>query len=1193
VKRAILFVTLSLVLVASRCFSATILLGKKASYLEKLAARELRSYLYAATTQVIPIKTSARGDAIAVGTPTSNPLVAKLCSDLSYLGDQGYLIRTVKDGNRRVLVVTGNTPVAVTYGVYSLLEEYGFGFYLGGDAIPPKQPFRLLELDIARKPVFKIRGALPWYNFFNSPTTWDYEDYCFYFDQLAKSKNNFVGFHVYDNEPFAAYEQNGKYVYGEQLASTRVSTWGTTPMKTNEFGFGTDKYFHTTYFGSKPSLLEGDRNGSIRESQNLLRRALGYAKARGLKVCIGFEMNGEDPTDPAEVEKLENRLKHILLQYPMVDYVWVWEAEALGVVGKTPHRLDSRFGAYYRKYAPIFAYLNDPRRQTEAVRLAIYAREAYRILKENAPEVRMILSGWGGDQHLRCTDYFLGLDKILPKDIVFAALDNIVTSETVSANYEKLSPTRERWPIPWFEYDGDQWHPQPYTNTWLAICQDARRKASAGILGIHWRTRDVEEAHAAMSEAAWNPDITYEQFYSRYAEKCFGKQFSAEMASILMDLQSLGYRWIGGSGQMECAAFNWGSPTDPAKLKNLEDIAVRMRAVHSKMPPGPQADRLAYLYRTATWVLGYERVAALLRPRGEVDNLLETSRIQKSADDASRALRKLREARFGDCLSDLSMRITNKGELGILATVNAKAYAAYKSVEQELIALGARTEDLPQESVLGPEIVVFPINPNSTWIEGAPVPIKVVVHRDGCSVRVVYRSLNGGLSGSFELKKLAERYFEGFLPCRSVDLIEYYLEAIDSSGRVLARWPGDTTRHHVTLMPTLDEPSAKPSRGLPKSRVTSVKTKASPDGSVIIEWIGCGGPYYVNRSEGDGPFKQIAKTYDTWFEDRDVTPGVAYNYSVKTENGRGVASPRPVVAAKPLIPAPKLNAAPRPGSVRLSWEPAPISVTGYKIYEAEDESGPWKAVNPDRPVTASNWNSHLFTYRTTDTKPRFFRVVALDKWNNEGPASVPVLASAMPPCEPKPSFTVDFDKPLVDGHWALGADVVKVNSLPAAKLENGNYVVFPHRPEFVPKDEITLSFWVKLKKAEGMPVLLCHGAWEWDGYYIQVSTGRFRFYLHGAGFIDGGQAIIGKWHHIACVWDGAEMAIYQDGKEVARKQALANHTHSARNFYLGRYEHSGREYEFNGFLTDIRIYPVALTTEQIATQYSRLSQILR
>ncbi len=146
--------------------------------------------------------------------------------------------------------------MASTYAAYTLAEHFGAGFYLGCDALPrEKRPFRIPVLDEVHKPALEIRGVLPWYNFFDSPTTWNIEDYRMFIDQLAKSKNNFLGFHSYDGEPFCAYrDSSGKLVDGDPLVSTKGSNVGTRPMKIADFSFGTGKYFARDYFGADCSL---------------------------------------------------------------------------------------------------------------------------------------------------------------------------------------------------------------------------------------------------------------------------------------------------------------------------------------------------------------------------------------------------------------------------------------------------------------------------------------------------------------------------------------------------------------------------------------------------------------------------------------------------------------------------------------------------------------------------------------------------------------------------------------------------------------------------------------------------------------------------------------------------------------------------------------------------------------------------
>ena len=188
-------------------------------------------------------------------------------------------------------------------------------------------------------------------------------------------------------------------------------------------------------------------------------------------------------------------------------------------------------------------------------------------LKTIAPDKRVVISGWGGDKWDRFTDLFPGLDEVLPKDIVFSALDNIdpTWEPNVSRFYGKLPADRQRWAIPWWESDGggsrhDQFMPQGNTKPFSVLLPDVLRKGCQGDLGIHWRSRAVEDVAAYMLDFAWNPTkTTYESFWSDFARRCFGEADAPEMAKILMELDALGPRWTGGGGQQECAGFTWMS----------------------------------------------------------------------------------------------------------------------------------------------------------------------------------------------------------------------------------------------------------------------------------------------------------------------------------------------------------------------------------------------------------------------------------------------------------------------------------------------------------------------------------------------------------------------------------------------------------------------------------------------------------
>ena len=244
-------------------------------------------------------------------------------------------------------------------------------------------------------------------------------------------------------------------MYAEPLVtSLNYGCGAVRGLRTDQFGFGTGGYFDQEAFGSRAVTQSKNRDDGIRRAQALLAGGLEYGKRRGVRVCVGFEVSG-DPTRSENQTALEARLSELLRAYPMLDYVWLWQSESLGMGADIP-ALDSPLDVLVQTQRRYFEYLQDPRRIAEAVRVSEYVRLGHAILKRLAPGMRLIVSGWGGDRWMRFSDFYEGFDKTLPPDVIFAALDNIdpSISPQVAAAYGKLSPGRQRWPIPWFESDG-------------------------------------------------------------------------------------------------------------------------------------------------------------------------------------------------------------------------------------------------------------------------------------------------------------------------------------------------------------------------------------------------------------------------------------------------------------------------------------------------------------------------------------------------------------------------------------------------------------------------------------------------------------------------------------------------------------------------------------------------------------------
>jgi beta-galactosidase len=73
----------------------------------------------------------------------------------------------------------------------------------------------------------------------------------------------------------------------------------------------------------------------------------------------------------------------------------------------------------------------------------------------------------------------------------------------------------------------------------------------------------------------------------------------------------------------------------------------------------------------------------------------------------------------------------------------------------------------------------------------------------------------------------------------------------------------------------------------------------------------------------------------------------------------------------------------------------------------------------------------------------------------------------------------------------------------------------------------------------------------------------------------------GNWHHVAGMYDGAEMRLYVDGKLDTAKPASGRILTNESPVFIGaNAEKPGRC--FNGLIADVRVYNYALNADEIA-----------
>lgn len=125
----------------------------------------------------------------------------------------------------------GGSDVALLYAAYQYAELLGVRFTLHGDIIPDT-PYQGSLLQCGKgdyKPLFALRGLLPFHDFPEGPDLWNEDMYKSCMTQMVKMKMNFFSLHTYPHvEPNVWVglpedmdkEGNVTYSYPTTLANT-------------------------------------------------------------------------------------------------------------------------------------------------------------------------------------------------------------------------------------------------------------------------------------------------------------------------------------------------------------------------------------------------------------------------------------------------------------------------------------------------------------------------------------------------------------------------------------------------------------------------------------------------------------------------------------------------------------------------------------------------------------------------------------------------------------------------------------------------------------------------------------------------------------------------------------------------------------------------------------------------------------
>ena len=795
-----------------------ILTSSNPTEIERLAAKEIRRYLYLRTGQLMTIAAENRREptcAIIIGRKDSGIIAeyagtsGEIKSLADSLANQQYFIRTLtQDGKRHVLIVGGD-DMGTLYGAYRFIEQFGVRFYLHGDTIPDGRiALELPDINETGRPLFELRGIHPFHDFPEGPDWWNENDYKAIIGQLPRLRMNFFALHTYPEKgPNAEptvwiglpedIEPDGKvkFSYPSSYQNTLRGNWGYAPKKTSEFNFGSSMLFERDDYGAEvmsgmmPEPKTPEQNNEMfNQTGRMLREAFVYAHKLSVKICVGTETplvipqavrhrlseQGKDPNNPATVKEIyEGMFERIKRAYP-VDYYWLWTPE-----GWTWEAVkDEQVAATERDML-----------------LAVEAAKAV-----NSP-FTIATCGWVlGPPKDRAR-----FDRVLPKEIPFSCINRGVGFTPVEANFARIQ-NRPKWAIPWLEDDGAIASPQLWAGRMRRDAVDALGYGCTGLMGIHWRTRVLGPNVSALAKAAWEQgdwskaakdqpatklrNLPAGDFYLDWAIAEFGPEAAEQIAGIFTRQDGKGHtiprssEWVDGPGAIRVNKTDWSKE---AKRYDFVDEFAKLRG---KIRGKGNIERFDY------WLNMFQHAKAMSEAGCMLGRLDETiKQIEKQSDPKTRKqlaekdalpLRKELAKKWGEMATYLLETVSNTGEMGAVANIEQHSMKRLRLLNKHDKALEAALErPLPEDTNTWmdyrgePRIIVPTVRGNLTIGENLELKIIILAKSSANQPALYWRPMGESRYNKLPLKHIARGVYTVAVPAADIDGrdIEYYIKA--------------------------------------------------------------------------------------------------------------------------------------------------------------------------------------------------------------------------------------------------------------------------------------------------------------------------------------------------------------------------------------------------------------------------------
>jgi hypothetical protein len=370
----------------------------------------------------------------------------------------------------------------------------------------------------------------------------------------------------------------------------------------------------------------------------------------------------------------------------------------------------------------------------------------------------------------------------------------------------------------------------------------------------------------------------------------------------------------------------------------------------------------------------------------------------------------------------------------------------------------------------------------------------------------------------------------------------------------------------VTVLPPPTEPmpaiSVRPAEGKHDIHISHKQGKIY---ALELTWNAVSdADYYRVYRDGD----MVCETAVAMLPDSPDKPEASYRVEA-VRDGKVIGQAETGKILVPIIeikeqPAVKANV--MFTGITLTWPPAKSeAIASYRI-----SRGPAEDPVNQRVLGTTKASNH-FEHKFSDAAPTgnwIYKVTALNT------ADQPATAT-----EVKVDFVRQVGSPpVLDAPLTSkpdGANVVgSVTFGNSGAFFEGGYITIPHDNHWNLGHGLTLAFEFKADSMSGMPVILSHGQWQGDGWFMQIMNNRMVMRTL-SGDLTGPEMEIGKWYSALYRFDGNKCSLVIDGSKVA--EVPMEDTPTTKDLVIGQYEKKEPTYAFHGTIRNLKIWDEAIT----------------